>query len=691
MVSKRLEIRGRWMRKALFSIRTQLIGVFLIPVVLIALLSTMSYSKSAAGMIRNYENSVLSNMSNMVKYLEFGFDSVEAKATLVNSNKNLREYYSGNYKLDEVMELAKFREVQELINANVLSESYINSILLFAGYGTGISSNGTVSKDMYQKFFESEDSAGFKKNGLRAVWVGRHSYLDDEISYLDESRYGMSYMRYILNSSGKEVGVIVLDIPIKYIKNVLEGSGFPEGSITAFVTGDGREILSGDYPEAFRFWDQAYYAETKGMEGEGLRYVTHNGREYLYVYSKVQHGDSVLCTLIPKSAIVHEAEAVKRFTWLIVIVTSVIAIISCSVIASAIGNTIRKINTTLNRAAEGDLRGEVHIKRRDEFQVLGKGINHMISGMLSIIQRMKEISQDVAGAALSVAESTGVLQEATKSISETVKHIESGVVQQAADTESCLVEMEELAEKISIVYENAEKIEKEIAGTRMAVQRGFGMLNVLDLKTKRTISISRGMTADVQNLEKESDAIMGIIGIISRIAEQTNLLALNASIEAARAGQAGRGFAVVADEIRKLAEESKKSVESIDKIIGNIKKQMHQTIETAVEEELTLSEQETALKNTVHAFMEIDQNMETFSIYLNTIVEDIGCMENAKNDTLKAIESISAASEETAATATELNVTVEEQLKGVEVLDEAVLKLNRNANKLEEIVLAFRT
>ena len=75
------------------------------------------------------------------------------------------------------------------------------------------------------------------------------------------------------------------------------------------------------------------------------------------------------------------------------------------------------------------------------------------------------------------------------------------------------------------------------------------------------------ITHDINRLTEMTKQMEGVMSIVTNVANQTNLLALNASIEAARAGEAGKGFAVVANEVRKLAEQTKSSTDTVDELL----------------------------------------------------------------------------------------------------------------------------
>lgn len=152
--------------------------------------------------------------------------------------------------------------------------------------------------------------------------------------------------------------------------------------------------------------------------------------------------------------------------------------------------------------------------------------------------------------------------------------VSNGIVEAAQNTyedcETSLRHVEEMqnsvTEMVDAVDEIGERTKEmnEIAGDISGKMNGYVAKMDQTVVSMRDIEHTANSTNEaIHKLEEGFEEITQFADAIDQIAEQTNLLSLNASIEAARAGENGRGFAVVAEEVRKLAEDSRNSSNSI--------------------------------------------------------------------------------------------------------------------------------
>ncbi|MGG4490193.1 methyl-accepting chemotaxis protein [Metabacillus idriensis] len=152
-------------------------------------------------------------------------------------------------------------------------------------------------------------------------------------------------------------------------------------------------------------------------------------------------------------------------------------------------------------------------------------------------------------------------------LSETAQML-SGITE---NTNASVQEINAQSKEISLFasgsFEVASSAETEASYGKKDLEKQHELMTFIETSTE---NISIKMKA----LENTSEKINQVVAIVTSIADQTNLLALNAAIESARAGEYGKGFAVVASEVRKLAEETKNSVQGVSSLISEIHSQI---------------------------------------------------------------------------------------------------------------------
>ena len=667
------------------GIQVKLIGAFMIPVILFVIIGFMIYSKCSTTLNSTYEASANTSVGTLEEYLGLGFENIELMATRLSINSAITSYYTGS----EVKSESMLMDAKVALSNESTADKFIDHIIVCAKSGTACSEEGAIRGDVYNAFVESEEGKNVEsETGMGSMWISSHPAIDEVTGY-DSDEYALSLVTVLKNNSNKSVGYIIIDVKTSFIQDILDNAQISDNSIKGFVLEDGSQVLSGD--SDIKFTDTDFYQEALAGENlQGSKEVSYEGADYLFTYSRIEGTNMLVCAMVPQKEIMAGAQAILRYTLIAVAICAVIAIVVGSVLASGISKAIRKVNRVLKKTSDGDLTGQISMKRKDEFNVLSSSITNMIGSMKDLILKMTNVSGHVSDSAVQVGTNSEVLLEVTKNITEAVDYINSGISQQAQDTESCLEQMNGLAERINVVHENTDEISEIAQEAQGAIENGMVIVANLGEKVQGTTEVTETIIREIRELNKESIAINSIIGTINEIAEQTNLLSLNASIEAARAGEAGRGFAVVSEEIRKLAEQSGNAGNQIGEIINHIQERLAATIETAGLAGESVAFQTEALNNTVDVFKNISQQVSKLAEDVEKITQSVGGIEQAKEDTMNAIESISTTSNQTESASEELARSTEKQLQAVEVLNDAVKRLQMDAEDLDTSVSIFK-
>lgn len=227
------------------------------------------------------------------------------------------------------------------------------------------------------------------------------------------------------------------------------------------------------------------------------------------------------------------------------------------------------------------------------------------------------IAKRVSGEAEEALEVTDILLKSVEDINlEMEKHSEH--ISRTVDVSA---EVGAFSEEVNAGVDETMKVIEE---TLDKAKAGQVSVNAVIESIETVQSTVENMKGTILELAEKSNKIKGILDTIKGIAKTTHLLSLNANIEAARAGEAGKGFAVVAGEVKKLADNSSKSADEIDKIISDIAKVTNETLNIIIEGTEKVSKSTAIAENAggvINEMMESVEKTKSISEQIGTAVK----------------------------------------------------------------------
>lgn len=561
------------------------------------------------------------------------------------------------------------------------------------------------STKLYSEFIKLQLGQQVTSDTTNYHWCGPVPELDKLLSVKSDDYI----LRVAHDVSSTSDAVMLVDIKKDPITNILQNLNLGEGSFVGIITADkqeltvngkaltaiesGEEEKTGDSVSKEKvFVAQDFYEKALKSDTEyGSDYVRSNGTSYLFTYQKIGTSGVMLCSLVPESIIVAQANSIRILTVVLIFISCLIAMIVGTLISKGFSRSINKSIKELEKVSKGDFTVEFRTNRRDEFALLYGSCNDMLANIRGLIMEVESIYDALTVSLNKVNSSSTTFSETTKDIQRSVHEVETGVGEQTESAAACLNQMDNLFTKINTVKDNTTQIGEIAVSTQSAIQTGLNSMDNLNDKTKSTTEITNNVIQTIQELSVHSTNIGQIVNSINDIAEETNLLSLNASIEAARAGNAGRGFSVVASQIRKLADQCLVSAGKISNIVSQITEATQDAVRATQTAEEIVNEQAEAVAATSQSFHTLKQRIEKLSENLTSIQSSSTDMETTGSSTLHAMENISAILEETLAAVTSVASVTDRQSEVLGSLNEASSQLMTRAQRLGDAISKFKT
>lgn len=674
------------------SIGTKLFTLFFFSIIACVLtVGLMAYSKAKNAIESNVSDASLQTVTQVANNMDVVFRTFNDLSLQLIMDKDIYSLLDTiGSTADNFERLQSNRTLSEKLNAYIVSNRSILGAALIPEKSGTIVVAGNASTTLAD---QAKEKAWFKhtvEEAGRVNWVASDS--DSIITSNGEPAIALTRLVKGINGSGNKKYVLVIEIPIKFIIEHFEDVDLGERSNLAIVNSDGVYIANYDYKKIGLLTDITLPLIAEEDVRDSVKLNDSTGAELLTIYKSFETIPKwKLVGTIPVENLIKDANQIRDLTLITVLVAAVLAILIGALVLRIIAVPLIQLCQLMQKGSDGDLTVRASQKKRaDEIGQLSSSFNVMMSQIGALAVQTTCSAEEVLTTAGQLSGSSRKTAIAAQEIAVATEEIANGAASLAVEAEKGSEMTSNINEQMQNVINANQEMVQSAVEVEQASEQGTSYMNTLIEKTGMTEEMTRSMVEKVDSLKGSTGSIVQILDVLTSIMQQTNILSLNAAIEAARAGTAGRGFMVVADEIRKLAEQSRQSIEVVGQITENIRIEIGETVEVLTNAYPIFQEQISSVKEANLIFLTVQGQMGQFVQKLENVTSSISELDNSQTILADAMTSVSAVAEQSSATSEEVASLSNEQLGISDNLVALSEKLDAVSRGLKETLTKFK-
>jgi methyl-accepting chemotaxis protein len=664
------------------SVGVKLCIIFVVSILFFVLvMGGASYQISRSVMQQKVSEFSLQTIIQADEKLDNVYNTYDKFTMQLSVDKEFSDSLADTMELDKESDeyLTSYNKLDELVQKYMYATEGIQAIEIFTPKGDVIQLTSSLIPN--KNYADQTWFAKIAKEEGKPVW------LDEKVS---ENRITIPIVtlgRDLYRSGSADIFCLILvDIDLTMIKNQLEHVQMGKQGSIQVVNSSNKVIYSHKAEDSGKL--AVYALPADQLKTDSGSFQSADGKQQI-VFSKSKRTGWYTVGIMPIEEILKDTQKIFNLTVIVALCALVLAILIGLAVARYIGRPLIHLRNLMHEGANGNLNIRTKHKSKDEIGQLGSSFDLMMKQITELVVKTNNSAMEVKETASALSHASNQTAASAQEISIATEEISAGAVDLAKEAERGNDLTLNIGNHIHSVIQANLEMGKVSADVKSSTELGTQYMAGLIVKTNATEVMTRSMVEKVDQLKDSTSSIRKILEILDDITKQTNILSLNAAIEAARAGAAGKGFMVVANEIRKLADQSRKSIEVVGQFTVKIQHEIEDTVSVLSTAYPLFQEQIQAVKEADAIFKQVTHHMGGFFNQLSSVSHIVDDLEQSQLVLSEAMTNVSAVSEQSLAASDQVASLTTDQLSISQGLVSLSDKLERLSDELHDSLSKF--